>query len=262
MITYLKACLIIIFLSMISQHALASTNESEEISMPCFMDSTSTSLETSIDEELPPYFDGSIPVNSQDSRALSAPRKPSVRGPSDSLIRQGVIFYANTLNQGGGRIQYIFEFWDDGQPSYKRTGFVAPDREVEMSNVWRHCGKGLVRVRAVDEGGSSSEWSEVKDIMIWTVPSTPERPSGPRNVKKGVQYNYCARSTDSCGNLIKYEFDFGKGGRDQLYYWRSGACASESWIWNSPGSYNVKVRATNLQGKSSAWSPSLTVTVR
>ena len=111
--------------------------------------------------------------------------------------------------------------------------------------------------------GSSSDWSDIKKIKIWTIPSTPYRPIGPTNVVVGHHFNYQTRSFDSCGNPIKYRWWVESGYTvESPYYWKSGAWANEDLIFPRQGIYYIKVAAINTQGKMSDWSDPLRVTAK
>ena len=202
----LRMCLAIIFLSWIGQSALASMNESQGICIPCSADNYSANFGPALTEEILPHHSNSANrMNAQNVQSLSRPNRPDrPEGPDDGQVNTKLTFSTMAKNPSGGWIKYIFEFWDHGQPTYHQTGFVQPGKTVTDSYIWSHCGNGLVRVRVEDKSGSSSEWSDIKKILIWTIPSTPCKPIGPTNVVVGHHFNYQTRSFDSCGNLIKY----------------------------------------------------------
>jgi hypothetical protein len=256
---------IIIFLSLTGQYALASMNESQGICTLCSAGNSSASFEPALTEEiLPHYSSGAEQMNAQDVQSLSRPNRPDRPwGDNDGPTQRGLIFYTKAENPGGGRIKYIFEFWDDGKPHYSTTAFVEPGKVVQASNVWWHCGKGLVRVRAEDKNGLSSDWSDIKEVNIWTIPRNPDTPKGPNVVYVNVWHDYKTTSEDRCGNLIKYTFDWGDGSKytPQGYY-KSGVWASAPHEWSRPGIYRVTAVAINTQGKQSGSSCALTVTVK
>jgi len=80
------------------------------------------------------------------------------------------------------------------------------------------------------------------------------------NAKAG--YTYSASTTDPDGDNISYLFDWGDGSDSG---WRgpytSGATAFATHLWSSPGTYQVRVKASDEQGAVSGWSSSLTVYV-
>jgi hypothetical protein len=239
-------------------------NESQGICTPCYADNYSANFEPALTEEnLPHYSDSTKQMNAQVVKSLSRPNRPDRPwGDNDGPTQKGLIFFTKAENPGGGMIKYIFEFWDDGKPRYRTTPFVEPGKVVKESNVWWHCGKGLVRVRAEDDNGSSSDWSDIKEVKIWTIPQIPAKPNG-RNVVYINDLNYYkTTSKDRCGNLIKYTFDWGDGSKYTTTYFESDVWASASHRWSRPGNYHVTAVAINTQNKKSESSYDLTVTVK
>ena len=89
-------------------------------------------------------------------------------------------------------------------------------------------------------------------------PYTPSAPSGPIAVYDYPTYPFYANTTDPDGDDVRYEFDWGDGSTNMTGWYVSGATASASHSWSSPGTYKVSVRAQDA-GAWSLWSPSLTV---
>jgi hypothetical protein len=257
-------CLAIIFLSLISLYALVSMNESQAICIPCSGDNHSANLEPAQAEEILLHHSNSTEImNAQNVQSLSRPDRPMRPwGDNDGLLRSGLVFYTKAENPGGGRIRYIFEFWDDNEPHNSTTAYVEPGTVVRASNVWRHCGIGLVRVRAEDKNGLSSDWSDIKKVNIWTKPMNPAKPKGPNVVYVNDLNYYKTTSNDICGNLIKYTFDWYDGSKYTTPYFESDVWASAPHRWSRPGNYHVTAVAINAQGKQSGSSYDLTVTVR
>jgi hypothetical protein len=263
--TNFRMCLAIIFLSLIGQSALASMNESQGICIPCSADNSSTNFGPAITNEiLQRYSNSTEQMNAQNAQSLSRPNRPDMPwGDNNGLLRRGLVFYTKAENPGGGRIRYIFEFWDDNEPHTSTTVFVEPGTVVRETNVWRHCGIGLVRVRAEDKNGLSSDWSDIKKVTIWTIPWNPDRVKGRNVVYVNTPSNYETTSTDICGNLIKYTFYWGDGSSyTTLGYYKSGVWVNVPHQWSMPGVYRVTAVATNTQGKQSGSSYDMTVTVK
>ena len=260
----LRMCLAIIFLSLIGQSALASMNESQGTCIPCSADNYSANFGPALTEEIIPHHSNSANrMNAPDMHSISSPNRPDRPwGANDGLLRSGLVFYTKAENPGGDRIRYIFEFWDNNEPHTSTTAFVEPGTVVQASNVWRHCGIGLVRARAEDKNGSSSDWSDIKKVNIWTRPTNPARPIGPNVVYVNYFHDYKTVSNDICGNLIKYTFDWHDGSKYTTPYFESGVWASAPHEWSKPGVYHVTAVAINTQSKQSGSSYDLTVTVK
>jgi len=85
---------------------------------------------------------------------------------------------------------------------------------------------------------------------------------GPPNGKVGEEYTYTALTWDPNNDKIYYWFDWGDGtnsGWVGLY--NSGQSGSASHKWSTKGTYNVKAKAKDINGKESPWSDLLSVTM-
>ena len=93
-------------------------------------------------------------------------------------------------------------------------------------------------------------------------PLTPNKPSGPQNVKVNEVHTYTACTTDPDGDDIYYKFDWGDGTTSGwLGPYKSGEEIQVNHSWNKRGTYKVKVKAKDIYGAESDWSDPLTVTV-
>jgi len=92
-------------------------------------------------------------------------------------------------------------------------------------------------------------------------PLVPSKPSGPTSGYTGVTYSYSTSTTDPNGDSVRYQFSWGDGLTTTTGWYTSGATATASHSWSSPGTYNVKVRAQDSTGAWSGWSPYLTVSI-
>jgi cell division protein FtsL len=93
-------------------------------------------------------------------------------------------------------------------------------------------------------------------------PMTPNKPSGPTFVERGVVYTYTSSTSDPDGDLVRLKFDWGDGG---LSNWTALVASNTSvslyHAWNSISTYVVRVIAQDGNGSNSSWSSPLTVTV-
>jgi len=93
-------------------------------------------------------------------------------------------------------------------------------------------------------------------------PNTPNRPSGPTSGSSGTSYNYKTSTTDPEGNDVYYLFDWGDGSDSG---WKgpysSGEEISLSNSWSRSGSYNIKVKAKDINDIQSGWSDSLRISI-
>ncbi len=95
-------------------------------------------------------------------------------------------------------------------------------------------------------------------------PVKPPAPSGPDMRAIGIAGSYTAVTTDPENDSISYQFNWGATNDTSAWslFVKSGDSVKMSHTWDEAGTYEVKVRARDIKGKVSDWSPSLTVTVR
>ncbi len=101
------------------------------------------------------------------------PTTPSLSCPSQPplYILQTYNFTAQATDPDGNNIYYIFD-WGDGT-AQTTIGPVASGTAVTASHSWSDSGQYIVKVRAQDSGGASSEWSTPLSITIYEVPEPP-----------------------------------------------------------------------------------------
>jgi len=102
-----------------------------------------------------------------------------------------------------------------------------------------------------------------KEDEINNQPTTPVLPEGSGSGDTGVSYSYSTVATDPDGDVIKYGWDW--DGDDIVDEWTSfyasGSTVSTSHSWGSANTYNVKVKAMDINNGQSGFSTSLTVVI-
>jgi len=105
-------------------------------------------------------------------------------------------------------------------------------------------------------------WTFTTEISTNNPPNKPSRPSGPTSGKVSVLYSYSSSTIDPNGDQIYYWFDWGDGtNTGWLGPYESGETVSASHSWNEKGSYQIKVKAKDIQGAESEWSDPLPITM-
>ena len=93
-----------------------------------------------------------------------APLKPDPpTGPTSGHVRNVYTYYATTIDPDGHRIRYEFD-WGDGQTSY--SGLVNSGDSGSASHSWRWRGTYQIKVKAVDEWGEESPWSDPLSVSM------------------------------------------------------------------------------------------------
>ena len=196
----------------------------------------------------------------------SPPATPSsISGPATGIIGEIYTYTTSVIDNEGDSIKYGWDW--NGDWSVDQWSNLLPSGETcSMPHMWNDPGIYYVRVKAQDEHGLESEWSEAYIVAIVEPnqpPDKPSPPSGPTNVYAGIKYNYSTYANDPDGDSIKYGWDWnGDWSVDQWSnFLPSGETCSMSHIWNNPGIYSVKVKAMDEHGLESQWSEALVVMV-
>lgn len=98
-------------------------------------------------------------------------------------------------------------------------------------------------------------------------PYTPSQPSGPTTGYRNLWYTYSTSTTDPDGDSVRYQFEFTGPSTNVSFttgWYASGQTGSLTVMWETTdplGTYYVRVRAQDVFGLWSSWSPSLTVTI-
>jgi len=94
-------------------------------------------------------------------------------------------------------------------------------------------------------------------------PQKPEKPSGPMSGNIGETYIYTTRAIDPNNDQIKYGWDWdGDMITDEwTSLYDSNISINTSHTWNQQGTYNIRVKARDTNGKESVWSDPLPVTM-
>jgi len=205
--------------------------------------------------------------------AQDSPTTPSA--PSGPTTGYSGVFYSFTTkasNPSGGQIRYTFD-WGDGTAA--TTCLVNPDSSIMVSNKWTVASGSKafdIRVKAMDEKGIESSWSDPLSITITnneapinSPPSAPSTPTGSTSGDSGSSYTYSTRATDPDGDRVKYTFDWGDGSISDTSLVSSGSTASTSHAWTVPSgstrTFSVRSKATDDKGLESGWSSVLSVTI-
>jgi hypothetical protein len=114
------------------------------------------------------------------------------------------------------------------------------------------------------------EWGSLwgnPDLTMGTVstsnpPSQPDTPTGPTKGSLNREYTFSTRATDPDGDQIYYKWDWGDGqSSDWLGPYTSGLTVQASHTWTQLGTYEIKVKAKDVNEATSDWSEPLTISI-
>jgi len=93
-------------------------------------------------------------------------------------------------------------------------------------------------------------------------PERPSKPSGETDGYHGTSYLYDTSTNDSDGDNIFYFFNWSDGTNSGwIGPYASGELCNTSHTWQIPGTYNISVKARDIYGNESDWSPQLLITM-
>jgi uncharacterized repeat protein (TIGR01451 family)/fimbrial isopeptide formation D2 family protein len=197
---------------------------------------------------------------SQDNNPPDTPSKPT--GPESGESDTTYTFSSSATDPNDDDIRYGWDLDGDGVID-KWTSFYNSGSIAKITHSWSSAGTYHIKVKAEDTYGALSQFSEVKTIVI-SGNNAPNKPSitGPSSGKVETSYSYSSTAIDIDGDQIYYLFDWGDGTNSG---WKgpynSGDSITESHIWNSQGTFTVKVKAKDINNVESVWSDPLSVSM-
>ena len=122
-----------------------------------------------------------------------------------------------------------------------------------------------MKVKAEDINAAQSSFSSALTVVISGTnnpPNTPSTPTGTTSGSTGTSYTYSTSTTDPDVDNVKYGWDW--DGDSTVDEWTSfsssGTTINTPHIFGLPGTYNIKVKAEDVNGAQSSFSSPLTVT--
>ena len=188
---------------------------------------------------------------------MHPPNTPSTpSGATTGYHCNSYTYSTSTTDPDGDDVYYLFD-WGDGTNS----GWIGPyssGSSASADHTWSEPGTYEVKVKAKDTDDMESDWSSSLTVTMDNhPPGNPNQPTGPTSGYHGTTYTYSTdpvTDADPC-DTVKYLFDWGDGTTSQ---WLTTPSADHTW--SEPGTYEVKVKASDGYDESD-WSSSLTVTM-
>jgi len=94
-------------------------------------------------------------------------------------------------------------------------------------------------------------------------PDKPAKPTGPTEGTTGLYYNYSTSTTDPDNDFLCYNFSWGDGTYNEIYYNYPGELVTISHNWSVDGTYSLKVKVRDSIGARtwSDWSDPLEISM-
>ena len=182
-----------------------------------------------------------------------APKEP-VRpiGPDSVPADTTATYRTVTDDPNKDQILYVFD-WDDG--TYDTTDYESSGDTVDGSHAWFMMKQYAVRVKAKDDVGNWSAWSDTHLVIVGDTINRPPRPSTPWGPDVGVintEYTFYAYARDANGDSVRIRFfwddDVGLG--DWSDWMASGDTFSDNVTYANPGIKSIRAIAEDPHGAS------------
>lgn len=93
-----------------------------------------------------------------------APDKPTkLAGPARGSLNKEYTYFSSTTDNDQDRVFYIFD-WGDG--TFNFTDWYEPDETASFSHSWSKKGSYNLRIKAIDDHGAESAWSDPLPIKM------------------------------------------------------------------------------------------------
>jgi PKD repeat protein len=210
----------------------------------------------------PTYTDETTMANAElpNTDPPTTPTQPS--GSSTGIVGIPNTYSTSSTEPNGDTIKYGWD-WDGDGDVDEWTNYHSSGVSANTDHAWDSVGNYNVKVKAKDNLGAESGWSSAKSVQITTgnPPNTPSTPTGETDGIHKTQYSYTASTNDpDVGDQIYYWFDWGDGTNSGWQGpYEQGQSGSASHKWNTAGEFDVKVKAKDLAGSETDWSPVLNI---
>ncbi len=195
------------------------------------------------------------------------PQKPDApNGTFYTLYGINTTYSTVASDPDNDTIRYGWD-WDGDESVDEWTGFYPSNVPVRCSHVWQHAGTYYVQVKAEDEYGAPSSFSNKTRVIVISMdndpPQKPNTPEGPSVGRVGISYSYKTSSHDPNGDVLWYQFDWDDGTVGEwVGPYASNQTVIMSHVWQTKGSFQVKVKAKDAADAESVWSDPLSITLQ
>lgn len=170
------------------------------------------------------------------------PYKPETPdGPLSGAVYETYSYETKTTDSDGDNIYYLFD-WNDGTDS----GWLGPydsDEKCIASHSWSGARTYQVKVRAKDEFGAMSDWSDPISVGIFSAPNAPKI-TGPTKGEINTEYDFIFSSKDPDGDDVYYYIEWDDGNiEDWIGPYGSGEEIIITHKFTNKDTYTIKALA-------------------
>jgi len=176
------------------------------------------------------------------------PSIPTIDGPAVGSVYWEYCFIINANDPDEDNLFYFVD-WEDGTV----TDWIGPydsGENVTVCHTFTSSGMYSIKVKAKDDKGSESDWSDPFEIII-VENEAPEKPniSGQNKGKPNTEYEYTFVATDADGDNLTYLIDWGDDSPVELLGpSASGEEVVGSHTWTEKGTYIITAIAKDIYG--------------
>ncbi len=173
-------------------------------------------------------------------------------------------YSATIMDPDGDDVKAVFD-WDDGTTTESPS--VESGTAVSAQHSWPLSGTFDVRVRAVDEEGAVSPWSEPLHVNINDAPAAPPAPVGPASGQVNIAYAFNVSAVDPDGDDVRIIIDWeapasgnvSSGVTSESLFVDSGTLVTLSHTYDEAGDYRVRAMRVDVFSAVSDWGTALAV---
>jgi hypothetical protein len=215
-------------------------------------------LDTEPDTTLNPYYPDpcSDPTPTYTGSATIVPsQNQNPNGPGNDVSTNTIAMVQFRVD-GGSWSYDVYPDDGDWDEAVESFSFTTPP----LSD-----GTHIIEVQATNSVGNvdSTPGSDTLTIVSGNQPpDKPAIPNGPSSGKILVTHTYSTSATDPENEQVYYWFDWGDGSNSGwVGPYNSGQSGSAGHMWILPGTYQIKVKAKDINNNESVWSDSLPVNI-
>lgn len=186
-----------------------------------------------------------------------APDTPS--GPTVAVVGIASTFITVATDPNNDTVKYGWS-WDGDDIIEEFTTYYPSGTLMSTSHMWLQPGQYEVKVKAVDNVGEESDFSDIFSIQV-TQPPNPPIIEGETSGKSGVEYEYSFTVVDLDLDDLYVFIDWGDGELEEwIGPYTSGQTITVSHSWTTDGTYLIKAKTKDVYSAESDWA-TLTVTM-
>jgi hypothetical protein len=155
---------------------------------------------------------------------------------------------------------YLLKTYSNGTKEWEK--YIGGNEFDQGNSVQQTSDEGYIIAGNTKSFGNANQIYLIKMVSSENIqPDMPSSLSGPTSGFNGTSYRYTTSCTDPDGDKMRITISWGDGSQSEIGSINSSEVVNASHIWNTPGNYSLKAKATDEGGLISDWSPELSMEV-